>query len=470
MTKRNAAAENPGLRPPTSSRFLKNLARTLFMDPYRRSMPYRVLQILFAVKLMVILPFVNLPSFFRITQQISDASNPLDAEPLSGGWIISLGAYIFLNCCGFFGSVLLKVRQSLLLSFFTLSVVFESLLSFFYSYLFDSGASLSSALGPLSMTIMCYRLLLGYRFGIFQTILTLGCTISLYLGQTLGDWPSAPILSEPQLSPTFSVFDLNALFSWYICVAVGSNAVANIIGSLHARIEAAHDELKSLNQYVTESVLKRYLPPALIEEILAGRLSMDSAAESRFITIMFTDLKGFTSASEELGPERIAQFLNDYLSEMNAIIFKHNGTVDKFIGDAVMVVFGAPAKLDKYEQAQRAVACGLEMQSRMPFITKAWEDAGVDALEMRIGIHQGDAIVGNFGSTERSDYTCIGPAVNLAARIETSCAPGEVFVSPTMKESLDETFVIESAGQFQLKGIGGEIELFKVGSAPKPSL
>ena len=94
---------------------------------------------------------------------------------------------------------------------------------------------------------------------------------------------------------------------------------------------------------MTERVLKRYVPPKLIDEILAGRLSMENEAESRTITVMFTDLKGFTSASKKISPSNLANLLNDYLTEMNSIIFKHDGTIIKFIGDAIMVIFGAPA-------------------------------------------------------------------------------------------------------------------------------
>ena len=297
------------------------------------------------------------------------------------------------------------------------------------------------------MAILAYRLLLGYRFGILQSIVTFACVLSLYLGQTTAGWPSAPILAEPQLSPKFSVFELNFILGWYIWVALGSNVIANFIQGLRLKVEQAHAELQDLNQYMTESVLKRYLPPALIEEILEGRLSMDKDAEARNITVMFTDLKGFTQTSEALGPERIAALLNKYLTEMNAIIFRYGGTIDKFIGDAIMVIFGAPAELSADEQANRAVQCALEMQERMPAIAQNWKEFGAQELAMRIGIHQGVAVVGNFGSDERSDYTCIGPTVNLASRIETVCTPGEVFVSPAVQDKLAVVTDCLSAGK-----------------------
>lgn len=434
----------------------------VFFEPHTSAKLESVIKLIFAAKIGLILPFVNLPSLLRISQDLDSAWDPATAGLLSQTWTSLLIGYVTVNLAGLLSSIRLKGSVSTIVVMLGLSIFLESSLSFFHSFLFDSGASLATALGPLSMAIVTYRLLLGYRFGLFQTILTLSLVITLYLGLTLGGWPSAPMLSTAQLPASFSVFDLNFMVGWYIWVALGSNFLANFIQGLRARLENAHAELQALNQYMTESVLKRYLPPSLIEEILAGRLSMDKEAESRTVTVMFTDLKGFTQTSETLGPERIATLLNHYLSQMNAIIFKHGGTIDKFIGDAVMVIFGAPAELPLEEQANRAVACALEMQAKMPSVAESWRALGASELSMRIGIHQGTAVVGNFGSNERSDYTCIGPTVNLASRIETVCRPGEVFVSPTIRYQLQEPERCLSAGNFELKGIDERIELFSV--------
>ena len=133
--------------------------------------------------------------------------------------------------------------------------------------------------------------------------------------------------------------------------------VASQTLELEQKKQAAEDaqaEVQQLNDYITESVLKRYLPPALIGDILSGELSMDKPAELRDITVLFSDLKGFTAASEALGPEGISAFLNEYLTVMNEVIFEHGGTIDKFIGDAIMVLFGAPKEMSK-DQVRRAV-------------------------------------------------------------------------------------------------------------------
>ena len=148
----------------------------------------------------------------------------------------------------------------------------------------------------------------------------------------------------------------------------------------------------------------------------------------------FSDLSGFTKMSEEQGAETVAEFLNDYLTVMNETIFQNNGTIDKFIGDAIMVLFGAPVPMTAKEQAENAARCARAMQAGMVLVNEKWKARGLNEVSMRIGIHQGTAVVGNFGSAQRVDYTAIGPSVNLASRIESACVPGEIFVSPEISE------------------------------------
>ena len=234
------------------------------------------------------------------------------------------------------------------------------------------------------------------------------------------------------------------------------SAVRNLLG-----LKSREKEVQKLNDYITESVLKRYLPPALIGDILSGELSMDKPAELRDITVLFSDLKGFTKTSEDLGPEGISAFLNEYLTVMNEVIFEHGGTIDKFIGDAIMVLFGAPQDMSPEEQVKRATYCAKVMQERMCELAHQWRNDGAGHLQMRIGIHHGSAVVGNFGSTQRSDYTAIGPCVNMAARIESASEAGEVFVSEATARLMGEGTTAE-VGAFELKGIEGKATLYRV--------
>jgi class 3 adenylate cyclase len=213
-------------------------------------------------------------------------------------------------------------------------------------------------------------------------------------------------------------------------------------------------------QLLSAHIMNRYLPPQLVDDLLAKEITMDEAPHSRDITILFSDLAGFTSTCEQYGAEVITELLNDYLSVMSDVIFEYGGTIDKFIGDAVMVIFGAPNSMSTQEQRERSVSCGLAMQEKMQAFTKRCADRGYPELSMRIGIHQGPAVVGNFGSDKRADYTAIGHTVNIAARIESACEPGAVYVSGAVADGLiQET---EYAGDFELKGVKAQKPLYKV--------
>ncbi len=220
-------------------------------------------------------------------------------------------------------------------------------------------------------------------------------------------------------------------------------------------------QIESLNQQIKEQVLIRYLPPTLISDIFDGKVSMDTKPSMQEVTVLFSDLSGFTQMSEEQGAETVAEFLNDYLTTMNETIFANHGTIDKFIGDAIMVLFGAPVPMDSKKQAENAAQCARAMQAGMMLVNEKWRTRGLKEVSMRIGIHQGTAVVGNFGSSQRVDYTAIGPNVNLASRIESACIPGEIFVSPDISELLSPQLT-EEAGEFELKGISGKTSLYRL--------
>ena len=157
----------------------------------------------------------------------------------------------------------------------------------------------------------------------------------------------------------------------------------------------------------------------------------------------------------------MALLLNEYLTEMNEVIFAHGGTIDKFMGDGIMVIFGAPREMPENQQAQQAVACGKSMQRALAKLCEKWSQKEIPQITMRVGIHQGLAIVGNFGSKQRSDYTAIGPTVNLASRIETSCAQKKVFISSEVAQYLEPGACVE-VGDFKLKGIEESMKLYMV--------
>ncbi len=132
-----------------------------------------------------------------------------------------------------------------------------------------------------------------------------------------------------------------------------------------------------------------------------------------------------------------------------------------------MVIFGSPQEMSREDQAQFACLCALAMQERMAVVNRTWQGRGIEPMSMRIGIHQGTAVVGNFGSEQRVDYTAVGPTVNLASRIENACQAGQTYISAEVRAQLGPDLTTEQAGDFQLKGIKGEIPLYRLTTGPE---
>ncbi|MDF0554701.1 response regulator [Kamptonema sp. UHCC 0994] len=225
--------------------------------------------------------------------------------------------------------------------------------------------------------------------------------------------------------------------------------------------------VQQLNTYLTESVLGRFLPPSMVKAAAAGELSLDLRPEPRLITILFSDIVGFTALANTLRSRRVAELLNEYLAAMTKAVFNNGGTVDKFVGDAVMALYGAPEELTPNEQVRRAVASARSMLLALDELNERWQEQGlvgvndVPLVRFRCGIHQGTAVVGMFGSEERSDYTAIGPSVNIAARLQEAAEPNTVIVSAAVADYLDEDEIIKYKS-LQLKGIDETVLTFVV--------
>lgn len=233
-----------------------------------------------------------------------------------------------------------------------------------------------------------------------------------------------------------------------------------IIRRLEKSAREKAKELAELNHYISEHVLQRFFPPDLVQDLMEGRASFDDKAKEHLITVLIADLSNFTSATEVLGPELIAGILNSYFVKMTDIVFSEGGTIDKFMGDGILVLFGAPREMPDYEQVQRACRCALKMQAALVDLNASWDLRSLEPFKLRVAINHGTAIVGSFGGQKRSDYTAIGSTMNLAARISMSAQQGEILLSASAAQFV-ETEAVQSRGLFKLKGVSSECELFR---------
>jgi adenylate cyclase len=180
----------------------------------------------------------------------------------------------------------------------------------------------------------------------------------------------------------------------------------------------------------------------VVKTLLESSNGLKLGGERRKVTVMMSDLRGFSSISERFAPEEVVSMLNVYLEAMTNVIVKYGGTIDEFIGDAILTIFGAP--ITKKDDAKRAVACALEMQLAMAAVNEQNRKSGFPELEMGIGVSTGEVVVGNIGSRKRAKYGIVGSHVNMTARIESYTVGGQILIS---EETFKETSGIAKVGQ-----------------------
>ena len=192
--------------------------------------------------------------------------------------------------------------------------------------------------------------------------------------------------------------------------------------------------------------------------------------DRRKVTVFFSDLSGFTKFTDQSEPELVSGLLNEYLSAMSEIAFRYGGTIDRFIGDGIMIFFGAPDSLGELEDARRCVAMSIEMQEAVRGLEKIWSARGHDVqFGVRIGINTGFVTVGHFGSDHRMEYTAVGGSVNLASRIEGASAINAITLSRSTYLLVKDHFSISPRGEVTLKGIQQPQQIYEVQSHAQPT-
>ena len=209
--------------------------------------------------------------------------------------------------------------------------------------------------------------------------------------------------------------------------------------------------------------LAKYLPPQIHEAIFSGKFETGIATKRKKLTIFFSDIANFTSTSEGLQPEDLTMYLNEYFSEMTAIALEYGATIDKYIGDAMMVFFGDPDSKGEREDARACVNMALRMRDKISNLQLKWQKQGFsEPFQVRMGMNTGYCNVGNFGSDQRLTYTIIGSEVNVAQRLETSAESGGILMSYETYAHAQDLIEVEQLESISMKGVNREIKVFSV--------
>ena len=238
----------------------------------------------------------------------------------------------------------------------------------------------------------------------------------------------------------------------YVPVAAVIVMVVNIV---------RHYLVAARDKHRVEKTFKRYVAPEIVDQITeTGLDNIKLGGEAVECAILFVDIRGFTTMSEALEPEQVVSILNKYLELTSESIFKYGGTLDKFIGDATMAIFGAPLPQEDY--IYNAVRAAWNMIEESKALAKELEEEFGRAVSFGVGVHCGKAVVGNIGTSRRMDYTAIGDTVNTAARLEANAPKNTVYISKKVVDAIGDRVTVQSIGNLPLKGKSEELEVFKL--------
>lgn len=241
---------------------------------------------------------------------------------------------------------------------------------------------------------------------------------------------------------------------------------------LESKIKQRTKELESALDNVNEqknilenlsNKLSKYLSPQVFESIFSGRQDVKLESKREYLTVFFSDIKNFTEITDNVEIEVLTELLNEYLEEMSKIVIAYGGTIDKYIGDCIMVFFGAPTSEGKKEDALKCAKMALEMKKKMSHLRTMWQKKGIDkTFSIRMGINSGYCTVGNFGSKNRLDYTIIGGVVNLASRLESLSKENEILISKESYLLVKDDIKCIKKDKVNVKGISNEIQTYEI--------
>ncbi|MDY0874484.1 adenylate/guanylate cyclase domain-containing protein [Dongia rigui] len=257
-----------------------------------------------------------------------------------------------------------------------------------------------------------------------------------------------------------SIFAFKYLLAYFIFVGAAGLGFILLQRQQARAIRGINRDLESANAFLASVSLKisRYLSPQIYKSIFSGQRDVVVHTERKRLTIFFSDIKDFTATTERLQPEALTHMLNEYLTEMSAIAQRHGGTLDKFIGDAVLVFFGDPETKGPAEDARACLKMAIDMQRRLDELKTKWRLEGTEEpFIVRMGINTGFCNVGNFGSSDRMDYTIIGAEANLAARLQSIAEAGQIVLSYETYALTQDLILAHPLAPITMKGIPREV-------------
>ena len=248
------------------------------------------------------------------------------------------------------------------------------------------------------------------------------------------------------------------LLKAYIKLNKEQNRLIRLSDKSQKKLSVANAKLANFS-----TKLSKYFSPEVYNSLFTGELDVKVQTQRKLLTIFFSDLEGFTELTERLEPEVLTELLTHYLTEMSKIALRWGGTIDKYIGDAIMIFFGDPASKGEKADAVNCVRMAMEMVDQLAEVRAIWKDKGLALpLNARMGIHTGICTVGNFGSENRLDYTVIGNGVNLASRLESNAKPNSILISEDTYLHVRSEINCSKNNTIKVKGVSYPVQTYKV--------
>lgn len=254
----------------------------------------------------------------------------------------------------------------------------------------------------------------------------------------------------------------------YIVSAIGMAShlaiTAYFSGKQAKELDALHTTImqKQIEQQNLANKVAKYISPQIWEQIFSGKHEVKLETQRKKLVVFFSDIKGFTALSEQIESEALTELLNNYLTDMTNIALKYGGTIDKYIGDSIMVFFGDPKTQGAKKDTLACVSMAIEMRKHMKVLRQNWRSQGVQTpLEIRMGINTGYCTVGNFGTESRMDYTIIGKEVNMASRLESAADAGEILLSHEAYALVQDKIICREKGTISAKGFTRPVPVYE---------